>query len=85
MKRKINEFIDWFEQKFNFIIDVIALIGGLFMIVMSGVIFVSLLIDSNNVLSAFEVIIPPGAFGFFGILMLFALRITRHLTSKNER
>ena len=82
MKEKINSFIDWFEQKFNFIIDVIALIGALFMIVMSGVVFVSLILDSNSVLSAFEVIIPPGAFGFFGILMLFALRITRHITKQ---
>ncbi|QMS85406.1 hypothetical protein [Candidatus Xianfuyuplasma coldseepsis] len=80
MKDNVNRLIEWFESKFNFIIDVTALIGGTFMIVMSGVIFVSVLLDSNAILDVFEMIVLPGAFGFFGILMLFALRITRHLT-----
>jgi hypothetical protein len=31
---------------------------------------------------AFEVIILPGAIGFFGVIILFALRITRYMTQK---
>lgn len=82
MKDKINGIIEWFESKFNFIIDMIALIGGTFMILMSGIIFVSVLLDSDAILNVFEMIVLPGAFGFFGILMLFALRITRHVTTR---
>jgi TRAP-type C4-dicarboxylate transport system permease small subunit len=82
MKRKINAFIDWFEDKFNFIIDTIALVGGTFMIIFSIVIFILLIIDATPILDIFEYIILPGVIGFFGILILFALRITRHLTKK---
>lgn len=82
MKRKINTFIDWFEDKFNFIIDTIALVGGTFMIIFSIVIFILLIIDATPILDIFEYIILPGVIGFFGILILFALRITRHLTKK---
>jgi len=82
MKRKINAFIDWFEDKFNFIIDTIALVGGTFMIIFSIVIFILLIIDATPILNIFEYIILPGVIGFFGILILFALRITRHLTKK---
>jgi hypothetical protein len=80
MKNGINKFIDWFEDHFNFIIDMAALIGATFMIIFSLVLFVSLMLDSSNLLVIFEMIVPPGLFGFFGILMLFALRITRRLT-----
>lgn len=82
MKRKINAFIDWFEDKFNFIIDTIALVGGTFMIIFSIVIFILLIINATPILNIFEYIILPGVIGFFGILILFALRITRHLTKK---
>jgi TRAP-type C4-dicarboxylate transport system permease small subunit len=74
--------MDWFEDKFNFIIDTIALVGGTFMIIFSIVIFILLIIDATPILDIFEYIILPGVIGFFGILILFALRITRHLTKK---
>lgn len=80
MKEQINRLMDWFEDHFNFIIELIALIGGVFMIMMSLVVFVVLLIDATNLPDIFEIIIPPGAIGFFGVCILFALRITRHLT-----
>ncbi len=82
MKRKINALIDWFEEKFNFIIDTIALLGGTFMILFSIIMFILLIIDATPLLDMFEYIVLPGAIGFFGILILFALRITRHLTKK---
>ncbi len=84
MKNKLNKLIDWFEERFNFIIDVTALIGAVFMIVFAAVLFVMLIIDSNSMAAAISVIIPPGAIGFFAILMLFALRITRHVTRKKD-
>jgi len=82
MKNSINRLIDWFESKFNFFIDIIALLGGAFMILFSIAIFISLLTNSETLLNAFEVIVLPGAIGFLGIAILFALRITRHITKK---
>ncbi|MDD3477579.1 MAG: hypothetical protein PHP32_01720 [Candidatus Izemoplasmatales bacterium] len=82
MKNKLNRMMDWFEDHFNTVIDVIALVGASFMILFSLVLFVLLLLNQESVLNIFDVIIPPGAIGFFGILMLFALRITRHITKK---
>ena len=82
MKKKFNMIIDWFEGHFNSLIDMVALIGAAFMILFSLVLFIFLLVDSNSLSSVFEIIIPPGAIGFFGILMLFALRITRFITKK---
>ena len=79
MKKKFNQIIDWFEEHFNSVI-----VGATFMILFSLVLFVMLLIDSNSLAGAIEVVIPPGAIGFFGILMLFALRITRHITKNNR-
>ena len=84
MKRKINSFIDWFESKFNFIIDVLALSGGAFCIIFSVVIFISLLVGGETILDGFEVIVLPGFIGFLGVMILFALRITRHLTRKED-
>ncbi len=84
MKSKLNRLIDWFESRFNILIDMIALVGATFMILFSLILFVTLLLDSETLLDAFGVIIPPGAIGFFGILMLFALRITRHITRNNK-
>jgi len=80
MKKAVNGFMDWFEERFNVIIDLVAFVGASFMILFSLALFVSLLIDQNSLLDIFEVVVPPGLFGFFGILMLFALRITRRLT-----
>ena len=82
MKKTINSVIDWFEEHFNTIIDMVALIGASFMILFSIVVFIFTLANSDSILNAFEVIVLPGAIGFFGILMLFALRITRHITRK---
>ena len=82
MKKTFNAIIDWFEEHFNTIIDMVALIGASFMILLSIVVFIFTLADSDSILNAFEVIVLPGAIGFFAILMLFALRITRHITKK---
>ncbi len=80
MKDLLNRLLDGFEKRFNIIIDIIALIGGTFMMILSITVFILLLIDATPVFDALEYIILPGAIGFFGILILFALRITRHLT-----
>ena len=82
MKKGINRFIDWFEDKFNFIIDIIALIGGTFCLVLAIIVFIMALTNVETTLEAFSVIIIPGVIGFFGIIVLFALRITRSLTKK---
>lgn len=82
MKNSFNKIIDWFENHFNILIDMIALLGATFMIIFSLILFISSLTESDVLLNAFEIIIPSGAIGFFGILMLFALRITRHITKK---
>ncbi|MBN2877184.1 MAG: hypothetical protein JXL85_05950 [Bacilli bacterium] len=84
MKKKINKFMDWFETKFNLIIDVVALVGGTFCLLLAIVLFVTLIADTTSVLNALEYIIAPGAIGFFGVMILFALRITRHITKKPE-
>jgi hypothetical protein len=82
MKNALNRFIDWFEAKFSFIIDTLALLGGAFCIFLAIFLFISLLIPNEAILNAMEIIIVPGALGFFGIVILFALRITRSLTKK---
>ena len=82
MKNKINGFIDWFESKFNIFIDILALVGGAFCIFFAIFVFVNILIDSQYLENVMNVIILPGVLGFFGIMILFALRITRHLTKK---
>jgi len=82
MEKAINRFIDWFEEKFSIIIDILALIGGAFCIFLAIFVFVSLLVSSTALLDVMEVIVIPGALGFFGIIILFALRITRSITKK---
>jgi len=82
MKKAINRFIDWFEEKFSIIIDILALIGGAFCIFLAIFVFISLLASSSALLDVMEVIVIPGALGFFGIIILFALRITRSITKK---
>jgi len=84
MKNKFNKVIDWFENHFNFIIDMVALAGGLFLILLGIVFFFGIVFESSILSTNLEFIFIPGAMGFFGILMLFALRITRHLTKNKE-
>lgn len=82
MKQAINRFIDWFEARFNFVIDILALLGGAFCIFLAVFVFVAALLEQEALLTVVEVVAAPGVIGFFGILMLFALRITRSLTRK---
>ncbi|MCF7926372.1 MAG: hypothetical protein K9L74_02180 [Candidatus Izimaplasma sp.] len=83
MKRKINLLLDWFETKFNFLIELMALIGGVFCILLAIFLFLMLLINKTWLQESFiEVIFLPGIIGVFGILILFALRITRYLTHR---
>jgi len=84
MKTKLNKLIDWFEDKFNFIIDLVALVGGVFLIILALITFVSLLINNGIILESFDFILIPGFIGFLGVMILFALRITRHLTRKEK-
>lgn len=84
MKNRINRFIDWFEDKFDFIIDIIALIGGTFCILLAVFVFVTVLIFDFTALDYIGIILIPGAIGFFGIIILFALRITRSITNSNK-
>ncbi|MBU1141038.1 MAG: hypothetical protein KKG64_00795 [Firmicutes bacterium] len=64
MKQKINKFIDWFEDKFDFIIDITALIGGAFCIRLAIFVFVMVLIFDFTALDYFGIIFIPGAIGF---------------------
>ncbi len=81
MKRSINRMLDWFEQHFNYMIELLAFLGGLFCILFALFLFVMQLFNANWISETrFEIIILPGVIGFFGVLILFALRITRHLT-----
>ncbi len=82
MKNAINRLIDWFEARFNVFIDILALLGGAFCIVLAVVVFVFALTGGIEAIDAVGVVLIPGLIGFFGILILFALRITRHLTRK---
>lgn len=83
MKKKINRFLNWFEDHFNYYIEILAFIGGLFCIVFSVVLFLLLIFDQEIITdSAIGIVLLPGIIGFFGVMILFALRITRHLTAK---
>ena len=84
MKNKLNKFIDRFEKKFSFIIDITALIGSIITILMSLTIFILLISNGEDVLNGIFIIFIPGFLGFSAILMLFALRITRHLTKEDR-
>ena len=85
MKEKINRFIDIFENKFSFIIDVTALIGSIFTILLSITMFILLITSGEDVLNGIFIILLPGFLGFSAILMLFALRITRYLTKEDSK
>lgn len=82
VKNALNRFIDWFESKFSILIDTLALFGGAFCIFLAIFVFVTLLVGGQEILNVLEVVAMPGAIGFFGIIVLFALRITRSITRK---
>lgn len=82
MKITIDKFVDWFENKFSFLIDITALVGSIVTILLSVFIFVMLLFNGEQFLDRIYIIFIPGFLGFLSIIMLFALRITRHLTKK---
>lgn len=82
MKKKILRFIDWFEDKFSFVIDILALMGGAFCIFLAVFVFVTLLVSGEDALDSIAIVFIPGLLGFFGIITLFALRITRSITKK---
>ncbi|MDY0295109.1 MAG: hypothetical protein RBQ71_04805 [Acholeplasmataceae bacterium] len=84
MKIKINQLLNWFEDHFNFLIELLAFIGGLFCIGLALFIFVMLMFDATWLNErSIEVIFLPGIIGFFGVMILFALRITRYMTNKS--
>lgn len=84
MKSKINQLLNWFENHFNFLIELLAFIGGLFCIILALFIFVVLMFDATWLNErSIEVIFIPGVIGFFGVMILFALRITRYMTNKS--
>ncbi len=83
MKKRINQLLNWFEEHFNYLIEMLAFIGGLFCIVLAIFIFIMLIFDANWMNErSIEVIFIPGVIGFFGVIILFALRITRYMTKK---
>jgi len=84
MKKKINQMLNWFEDHFNFLIELLAFIGGLFCILLAVFIFIMLIFDGAWLNErSIEVIFIPGVIGFFGVIILFALRITRFMTNKS--
>ncbi len=81
MKKKVNSLLNWFETKFNYFIELLAFIGGVFSIFLAVFLFVAILINIDFVNDIpLEAVFLPGIIGFFGVIILFALRITRHLT-----
>lgn len=84
MKNKINGFLDWFENHFNVFIDITALVGSIFTLLLAIIVFVLGIFDSIENFSFMEYIVLPGFIGFMAIIMLFALRITRHLTKNKD-
>ena len=62
----------------------IALVGSIFAILVSFYLFFIILLGGGGDIGFLDVIIPPGVFGFFAILMLFALRLTRHFTKEKD-
>ena len=83
MKKRINTLLDWFEGHFNYLIELLAFLGGLFCLFLAIFLFVVLLFDVTIVTeSRIEMVFIPGIIGFFGVIILFALRITRHLTDE---
>jgi hypothetical protein len=83
MKQKINQFLNWFEEKFNFIIELLAFLGGIFCLLFAVFIFILMVFQVEWVSEiTLAIIILPGVIGFSGVIILFALRITRFMTQK---
>lgn len=82
MRDKINKFIDLVDRKFSIIIDLTALIGSIATIILSITIFILLIFKGEDGLNGIFIVFIPGFLGFSAIIMLFALRITRHLTKQ---
>jgi len=61
-----------------------ALVGGVFLIILAIITFLSLVFNQEIILESFNYILIPGFIGFLGVMILFALRITRHLTIKSR-
>ena len=83
MKERIHKVLDWFEEHFNYYIELIAFLGGVFCVFFAVFLFVILLLGQQDIFeSSMNVVAIPGIIGFFGVIILFALRITRHLTEE---
>lgn len=80
MKSKFDSLIDSFEKRFSIIIDLTALLGSIIIILLSITIFILLIFNGESILDGLYIILLPGFLGFSAIIMLFALRITRHIT-----
>lgn len=81
MKKNIHNLLDWFEEHFNYWIELLAFIGGLFCLLFAIFLFIVLIFDIEAIMdSSLTMVFLPGVVGFFGVIILFALRITRHLT-----
>ena len=80
MKSKFDSLIDSFEKRFSIIIDLTALLGSILIILLSITIFILLIFNGESILDGLYIILLPGFLGFSAIIMLFALRITRHIT-----
>ncbi len=81
MKQQIARLLDWFEDHFNYFIELIAFIGGVFCIVFSIFIFIALVFFPPFLQNSdMSYVFIPGIIGFLGVIILLALRITRHLT-----
>lgn len=82
MKQHSQRLLDWFERHFNYWIELFAFLGGVFCLLFAMFLFVVMVFGWQEVLyeSSFELVILPGIIGFFGVVILFALRITRYLT-----
>ncbi len=83
MKRRITAFIDWFEERFSFLIELLALIGGIASIILSLFVFVVMVFFPNWELPL-EYVFLPGLLGFLGVAILIALRLARHFTKDQK-
>ena len=83
MKKRITDFIDWFESKFNFLIEFFALIGGIFCVVFAIVIFFLIIFVGEDSLNGIFIVLLPGIIGFLGVMVLIALRVVRFITKQD--
>lgn len=83
MKHRINQLLNWFEDHFNFMIELLAFIGGIFCLLFAIFLFFMRIFNQQWFFEdSITFVFLPGLIGFFGVLILFALRITRYLTKK---